>query len=101
MIESMSGFLAPEQRIAMARRRASSETAASTDLSLAILKVLLASDAPLTVSDLLGKVHASSRSVVAALDELTESGLVICRRLDTDPTHRDDQCHGVGRGGSC
>lgn len=71
MIESMSGFLAPEQRTAMARRRASSETAASTDLSLAILKVLLASDAPLTVSDLLSKVHASSRSVVAALDEHT------------------------------
>lgn len=76
MIESMSGFLAPEQRIAMARRRASSETAASTDLSLAILKVLLASDAPLPVSDLLGKVHASSRSVVSALDDLEASGYV-------------------------
>ncbi len=76
MIDSMSGFLAPEQRVARVRRRASSEPDASTDASLVILKTLTANDGPLPVSDLLGKVHASSRSVVSALDDLEASGYV-------------------------
>ena len=82
MTESVSGFLTPEERTALASRKRSERPDDETGITIAILQVLSA-DGPTAIPELLSKVKARPRSVLAAIDDLEGDRLV---RVDQDGT---------------
>jgi hypothetical protein len=73
--ESVSGFLAPEEREALELRREGSEREPGASISHAILQTL-SIDGPTALPDLLLKVHARAREVFSTVDDLDKSRLV-------------------------
>jgi DNA-binding MarR family transcriptional regulator len=73
--ESVSGFLSPEERAALEKRKQAPEPEPSSGISLAILQIL-ATDGPTPLSEILPKVRARPRAVLSTIDDLEQSGLV-------------------------
>jgi DNA-binding MarR family transcriptional regulator len=77
MTESLSGFLGPEERAAFRLRQEDPAAAPiASDLSLTVLR-FVAEHGPSTMSRLLADVQARPRSLVAAVDELEQAGLLM------------------------
>lgn len=74
MTESVSGFLAPEERAALERKDAQ-EREPTPNISRAILQIL-AIDGPTALPELLPKVHARAREIISTVSDLDKSRLV-------------------------
>ena len=82
MTDALSGFLGPEEIRAVEMRQFNGEPEPPPEVSQAIL-FALATYGPLTISELLPKVHARDRVVIAALDDLERKHLVRLTEQDT------------------
>jgi DNA-binding MarR family transcriptional regulator len=84
MTSSMSGFLGPEEEAVLEKQnRSVTPVESPSNVSLAILQTLV-SVGSLPTGELLSKLSARPREIVAALDELESAGQVRLRATDAD-----------------
>jgi DNA-binding MarR family transcriptional regulator len=73
--ESISGFLGPEERAAMAKRRAAEHAEQLNDVARLIIAALAVAD-PTPLSDLTKEVGQRPRVVMLTIDQLEQQGLI-------------------------
>jgi DNA-binding MarR family transcriptional regulator len=75
MTESISGFLGPEERAALAKRRAAEQTEELDDVARLIIAALAVAG-PTPLSDLIKEVGQRPRLVMVTIDQLEQQGLI-------------------------
>lgn len=75
MTESISGFLGPEERAALAKRRAAEQAGELDDVARLIIAALVVAD-PTSLSDLIKEVGQRPRVVMLTIDQLEQQGLI-------------------------
>ncbi len=74
MTESISGFLGPEERAALAKRRAAEQAEELDDVARLIIAALAVAATPLP--DLINEVGQRPRVVMLTIDQLEQQGLI-------------------------